>query len=131
MKHIACLFLTFIFGVGECAKILVVFPMPGPSHYIIGSALAKGLAEAGHYVTMVSPFGEKKPPEHGRYRDVVLTGMSDDESKRSINKFFCATIVCYRFFLSYKKYKTIQDIFNLFTRYCFQISPRLCIAFWI
>ncbi|KAJ8928781.1 hypothetical protein NQ314_018639 [Rhamnusium bicolor] len=38
----------------KCSRILVVFPMPAPSHYILGNALARGLAEAGHDITMHS-----------------------------------------------------------------------------
>lgn len=40
---------------------LVVLPTAARSHYNVGSALAKGLAAAGHQVTLVSPFPLKKP----------------------------------------------------------------------
>ncbi|XP_063921929.1 UDP-glycosyltransferase UGT5-like [Zophobas morio] len=59
---------------GSCAKILGVFSAPGRSHYFLGSALMKALAENGHDVTMISSFGEKKPPKtKGTYRDIVVT----------------------------------------------------------
>lgn len=81
MRTVAFLFLVLFFHSVKCSKILVAFPMPGRSHYILGNALAKGLAEAGHDVTMVSPFEEKNPPKNGTYRDVVLTGLDEEESK--------------------------------------------------
>ncbi|XP_034662986.1 UDP-glucuronosyltransferase 2A1-like [Drosophila subobscura] len=40
---------------------LVVLHTAARSHYHVGSALAKGLAAAGHQVTIVSPFELKKP----------------------------------------------------------------------
>ncbi|KAH8277484.1 hypothetical protein KR026_011519 [Drosophila bipectinata] len=40
---------------------LVVLHTAARSHYHVGSALAKGLAGAGHQVTLVSPFELKKP----------------------------------------------------------------------
>lgn len=40
---------------------LVVLPAGARSHYNVGSALAKGLAAAGHQVTLVSAFPLKKP----------------------------------------------------------------------
>nr|CAH7731538.1 unnamed protein product [Callosobruchus chinensis] len=65
----------------ECYKILVIFPSPIVSHYILGEALASGLAEAGHDVTMVSPFQIKNLPKNGSYREVVLTGASRDQER--------------------------------------------------
>ncbi|XP_017005917.2 UDP-glycosyltransferase UGT5 [Drosophila takahashii] len=40
---------------------LCVLHTAARSHYHVGSALAKGLASAGHQVTIVSPFALKKP----------------------------------------------------------------------
>ncbi|KAJ8918829.1 hypothetical protein NQ315_011115 [Exocentrus adspersus] len=70
----------------QCSKILIVFPMTVPSHYILGNALARGLAEAGHDVTMVSPFEEKKPPKNGKYRDVVLTGFAEARNGNDLTR---------------------------------------------
>lgn len=42
-------------------KILGVFPFAASSHYIVGSALMKGLAEKGHDVTIIAAFKEKSP----------------------------------------------------------------------
>lgn len=68
-------------GMIKAARILGNFPTIAPSHYILGNALLKGLAEAGRNVTMISPFEEKDPPKEGSYRDVVLTGFSEFDSK--------------------------------------------------
>lgn len=57
----------------EMYKILGVFPVDSPSHYILGSTLMKALAEKGHEVTIIAPFTEKNPPK--RYREIKLTGI--------------------------------------------------------
>ncbi|XP_072381210.1 UDP-glycosyltransferase UGT5-like [Diabrotica undecimpunctata] len=75
--HLFLIFLLKIISNVSGYEILVVFPSPVPSHYILGNALARGLANAGHSVTMVSSFEEKDPPKNGSYKDVVLTGMID------------------------------------------------------
>ncbi|CAG9767341.1 unnamed protein product [Ceutorhynchus assimilis] len=62
----------------ESYKILGIFPMPGISHYILASKLMKGLSEAGHDITMVSPYALKDLPKNGTFTDVVLDGMADD-----------------------------------------------------
>lgn len=59
------------------ARILGVFPMASKSHYILGTAYLKGLAEAGHDVTMVSPFNDSPRPKNGTYREIVLTGFQE------------------------------------------------------
>ncbi|CAG9767339.1 unnamed protein product [Ceutorhynchus assimilis] len=59
----------------ESYKILGIFPMAGISHYILASKLMKGLSEAGHDITMVSPFALKDLPKKGTFTDVVLDGM--------------------------------------------------------
>lgn len=38
------------------STILGIFPAPSKSHYIVGSALLKGLAGKGHDVTMISAY---------------------------------------------------------------------------
>lgn len=62
----------------QSAKILGVFPMTARSHYILGSSLMRALAEKGHDVTVISPFGEKTFPKNGSYRDIVLTGLAEE-----------------------------------------------------
>lgn len=53
------LLISVIFLLVDClsaSKILAVFPMHYKSHFVIGSALVKELADAGHSVTLISPF---------------------------------------------------------------------------
>ncbi|XP_044761423.1 UDP-glucosyltransferase 2-like [Coccinella septempunctata] len=67
-----CIFVGYVPQM-DCAKILGVFVIPGPSQYMAGSTMMKILANKGHQVTVLSVFGEKHPPEN--YRDVVLHGI--------------------------------------------------------
>ncbi|CAH1999059.1 unnamed protein product [Acanthoscelides obtectus] len=71
----------------QCYKILTVFPTAAPSHFILGEAIARGLAEAGHDVTMVSPFETKNPPKNGKVKDVVLTGLIEEHNRTVIHLF--------------------------------------------
>ncbi|KAG5880367.1 hypothetical protein JTB14_029493 [Gonioctena quinquepunctata] len=64
-----------------CARILGVFPVPATSHYILENALMRGLAEAGHDVTLISAFSEKNPPKNGSWREIILEGLVEDEQK--------------------------------------------------
>lgn len=50
----------------ESAKILGVFPTMAKSHHIVGHSIMKALVEAGHEVTVVSPFPQKKPIKNWR-----------------------------------------------------------------
>lgn len=52
---------------------LVVLHTSARSHYHVGSALAKGLAGAGHQVTLVSAFELKKPIKN--IKDVTAKGI--------------------------------------------------------
>ena len=45
---------------GLAYRILGVLHTEGRSHFITGSALMEGLAEAGHDVTVISPFPDAK-----------------------------------------------------------------------
>ncbi|CAG9854556.1 unnamed protein product [Phyllotreta striolata] len=72
-------------GFAESSRILLVFSSFSPSHFILGNALGRGLANGGHQVTVVSPFEDKNPPKN--YRNVVLTGFTDKQ-KGNHPKFF-------------------------------------------
>ncbi|GAB0093834.1 UDP-glucuronosyltransferase [Sergentomyia squamirostris] len=52
-------------------NILGVFHTTGKSHYILGAALMKGLAEAGHNVTIVAPF--RHPDPLPNMKEAVIT----------------------------------------------------------
>ncbi|CAG9834237.1 unnamed protein product [Diabrotica balteata] len=60
-------------------KILGVFPFGAPSHYFLGNELMKGLASAGHDVTMITVFEEKNPPKNGSYRQIILDGVMEEQ----------------------------------------------------
>lgn len=84
MKLVPFICLVFYSQYGNSAKILAVFDAASPSHYYLGNAYLRALAEAGHDVTMVSPFEEKNPPKNGTYRDVVLTGAYEELQSKFI-----------------------------------------------
>lgn len=64
------------------ANILIVYMMPSSSHYILGSGLARPLAEAGHDITFVSPFKTNDPPKNGSWTDIVLTGILEKRDSK-------------------------------------------------
>ncbi|XP_058820278.1 UDP-glycosyltransferase UGT5-like [Topomyia yanbarensis] len=65
--------LTFTCGHVQSYKILGLFPHPAISHFHFFEPVLKGLAAAGHEVTVVSHFPNAKPPPN--YIDLPLTGM--------------------------------------------------------
>ncbi|CAG9762345.1 unnamed protein product [Ceutorhynchus assimilis] len=74
----------------RAAKILGIFPTPGKSHYILESTLMKALVDAGHDVTIVSPFYEEYQFNgNGSYRQIILTGFLEEQTERrkAINLF--------------------------------------------
>nr|XP_023024207.1 UDP-glucuronosyltransferase 1-8-like [Leptinotarsa decemlineata] len=77
MKTVHFIIFLHAMCLGNTYKILVVFPVPSPSHFILGSALARGLVNAGHDVTIVSPYKDKKPTENGKYSGIVLEELAD------------------------------------------------------
>lgn len=71
-KLINCciIFVALFLTETHTAKILSLFAYPGPSQYIMASALLKGLAERGHQVTSISTFPQKKPLKN--FRDIPI-----------------------------------------------------------
>lgn len=69
---------AILLGSGKGYKILGIFPTPSPSHYFTGSALMKGLAAAGHEVTVISPFPQARPLKN--YRDITIDGVIETMS---------------------------------------------------
>uniref|UniRef100_A0A182MCJ8 UDP-glucuronosyltransferase n=1 Tax=Anopheles culicifacies TaxID=139723 RepID=A0A182MCJ8_9DIPT len=59
----------------DAARILGILPSIGRSHYIIGAGLMKALLDAGHDVTVVSPYAMKDAPA-GRHRDILLPDLA-------------------------------------------------------
>lgn len=64
----SCLIVT-IFA-ANAANILVLFPVPSPSHQILGDELVKALLKKGHHVTMITPYGMKE--KFKNYTEVLL-----------------------------------------------------------
>ncbi|KAF5289138.1 hypothetical protein FQR65_LT02028 [Abscondita terminalis] len=57
----------------ESARILGIYPFPAYSHYQLGDAIFKKLAQKGHQVTVISPFKEENPPQN--YTQILIDGM--------------------------------------------------------
>ncbi|EDW38379.1 GL12044 [Drosophila persimilis] len=85
----------------EAARILAIFPFPGPSQYINVVPYLKALAARGHEVTSINAFPQKKPLHN--FRDIpvlevfnnydeIITDLGDPmnlwEENDFINKFF-------------------------------------------
>ncbi|XP_044314851.1 UDP-glycosyltransferase UGT5-like [Drosophila rhopaloa] len=81
-SFLALLFLCFL-SCASAYNYLVVLPTAARSHYHVGSALAKGLASAGHQVTIISPFELKKPIKN--IKDVTLRKVLADLKGRMTN----------------------------------------------
>lgn len=64
-------------------KILGFFPIPLKSHYFVGHSLMKGLADAGHDVTFISPFQETKP-KLKNFNEIRLTGVEKSIAKSKL-----------------------------------------------
>ncbi|XP_073825528.1 UDP-glucosyltransferase 2-like [Musca autumnalis] len=52
------------------AKILAIFPFPGPSQYLVVQPYLKTLASRGHEVTVINAYPQKKPIK--KYRDIEV-----------------------------------------------------------
>lgn len=52
------LYITFA-GLLNASKVLVFFPVPNTSHFKVGEGISLALANAGHEVTMVTPYDYK------------------------------------------------------------------------
>lgn len=71
-------------------RILGVFPVPTRSHYFLGSALMKALAEVGHDVTIIAPFKDDQLPslsKNGSYREITLDGIEEAQKKSKSHLF--------------------------------------------
>lgn len=69
----AILYLLLNVVVNESYKILGIFHTSSKSHFIVGGALMKALAENGHDVTVISPFPQDKPITN--FHDVTVPGI--------------------------------------------------------
>jgi hypothetical protein len=88
MKILIVVSVLFLTWTVQSARILGVFPVPGKSHYFLGSSLMRALAEKGHDVTIISPFSENNLPKGGSYREILLPEMLAQLESKLINKLF-------------------------------------------
>ncbi|XP_022209927.2 UDP-glycosyltransferase UGT5 [Drosophila obscura] len=65
-----CVALLFSLSCCNGYKFLMVLNSPGRSHFNVGHALAKGLVQAGHQITVVSVFPLKEPMPG--YEDIIV-----------------------------------------------------------
>ncbi|KAF7266712.1 hypothetical protein GWI33_019985 [Rhynchophorus ferrugineus] len=95
-------------------KLLVVFPVPARSHYILGNALGKGLANQGHEVTLIGGFSEPNPPKN--YKEIVLDAdaLREQEKHTKRNMFDMASVSPFFqiFFLNYVSDMIMNFFFN-------------------
>lgn len=77
--------LAVVTAVSDASKILGVFPTPGKSHFIIGQGLMKGLAKAGHEVTVINPYPQKTPIPN--YTDVSIFELLEHEKGNRCKKY--------------------------------------------
>lgn len=78
-----------IFSTVNGFKVLGVLPLGARSHFAIGHAILKNLAEAGHDVTVISPYPLKKPIKN--YRDISTKDILDKYEKGKIQ--FCDRVL--------------------------------------
>lgn len=64
-------------------KILGVFPFSSKSHYAIGEATMRALAEVGHDVTMVSVYEKKNPLPN--FKEIIVTDAMEKMQMSKIN----------------------------------------------
>ncbi|TMW48127.1 hypothetical protein DOY81_006800 [Sarcophaga bullata] len=79
MKTIVVALLQFVILLPadvKSAKILAVFPFPGPSQYILVQPYLKALAARGHELTVINAFPQKQPVKN--YRDVTVMEIHDN-----------------------------------------------------
>lgn len=95
MHQILSIFLKTVLLVNGALtyNILGVFPSPSKSHYIAGGSLMKGLAAAGHNVTVISPFPQSKPLAN--FRDYEILGV---EKTLMSNKYLFFYVLDYDIF---------------------------------
>lgn len=80
---ICCLFvLASVLLQVDGLKVLGVLPFSSKSHFAIGNSIVKSLLNAGHEVTVISPYPQKKKLEN--YRDIDVSSILEEFKKREI-----------------------------------------------
>ena len=70
----------------EPAKILAIFPFPGPSQYILVQPYLKALAAKGHEVSVISAFPQKKAISNFYY--IPITEVTENYDCKFFKKKF-------------------------------------------
>ena len=60
-------------------KVLGVLPFGSNSHFAVGNSILKALHKAGHEVTVISPFPQKKPMEN--FREINTAEVLENQQK--------------------------------------------------
>lgn len=100
LKMKSSILLIFLIPLMSSLRILGILPFGSKSHFAIGHSILKTLKEAGHKLTVISPFPEKKSSNN--YHDVNISrilerfqgkGQCCRKKKVSlkINNFLCST----------------------------------------
>lgn len=77
--------LAAVFAPALALKVLGVFPVISSSHFAIGSSIIKSLHNAGHEVTVISPYPLKKPIKN--YRDINTSDLIVEYKKSELIRF--------------------------------------------
>ncbi|XP_075984662.1 UDP-glucosyltransferase 2-like [Anticarsia gemmatalis] len=80
-----CLSILAVISCCEASKILVVFPLPGKSHAILGDGIVRHLLNAGHEVTYISPFPYKPESPKLHWVDISDNFKAMPEEMMNIN----------------------------------------------
>lgn len=71
---LSALFIVALIAPSESLRVLGLFPHPGVSHFHFFHPIMRGLADAGHDITVVSHFPDKNAPPN--YKDLSLSETS-------------------------------------------------------
>lgn len=70
----------------QSIRVLGLFPHPGLSHFHFFHPIMRGLADAGHDVTVVSHFPDKQSPSNYKDLRLPLTDMLTNSVDLKVNK---------------------------------------------
>ncbi|KAF7266713.1 hypothetical protein GWI33_019986 [Rhynchophorus ferrugineus] len=106
--------IAFIIKSVVSLKLLIVFPAGARSHYNLGNALGKGLANLGHEVTLVAPFSEPNPPKN--FKEIVFEDVLKKyiDADKSLNLFDASHVspFLYLFILNYFSSLMMEGFFK-------------------
>lgn len=88
MKLLSVLVFSIWLSVANSYKILGIFPFGSKSHFAIGNGVMNSLLDAGHQITMVSPF--PRSVKTVNWRDISLTTEGYEGDKIRILITMCA-----------------------------------------